>query len=295
MPASYAAFRVDPSINFDNFNLGWDDTPVSPSISNFSRPISYRAAPTLSPHFSQHSFALSDSSRRSSFSSTRGPLTPKDDAPARDSIARPRITTPENDPLASSSWMLDTKAPKLDLSFSMESVMKTYQSVSTPSSPVTSSMPLNNTRPLTGMSLYPPPSPRPCPIHGARKSHLGPKSPCPIHGAKLPSSALSGAPTFPDARESLGERPPGPQSTPSSKSLPALPFLNHDPFAPQSTDHDQSRPKSAGVGAQRSSSGDGDYVPKKQSAPSIMSTRSTRSIRKGFSRMRRMLSRANLN
>lgn len=293
MPTSYAAFRVDPSLNFDNFNLGWDDTPASPSMSNFSRPISYRAAPLLSPQLSQHSFALSDSSRRSSFSSTRGPLTPKQDVSIRESVARPRIKTPEDDQITS-SWMLDTKAPKLDLSFSMESVMRTYQPLSTPSSPITSSRPISSARPLTASSLDPAPSFRPCPVHGARKSTIGPRVPCPIHGSKLPSSALSGAPTFPDSRVSIDDAP-GPAVKEPTKSLPALPFLSHDPFAPQVNDHEQNRPKSAGVGARRSMSGDDDFIPKKQSAPSIMSTRSTRSIRKGFSRVRRMLSRANLD
>lgn len=292
MPASYASFRVDPSINFDNFNLGWDDTPISPTVSNFSRPISYR--PTITPKLSQHSFALSDSSSRSSYVSSKGPLTPKQDASIRESIAKQRVSTTENDHLTS-SWMMDSKAPQLDLSFSMESVMRTYQPLSTPSSPITSTMPAEKARPLTAISLEPSPKLKPCPIHGARKSTIAPRPPCPVHGPRLPTSALSGAPTFPDSRKSMGERPSELPSTESEKNPPALPFLKHDPFAQQENDQDQTRPKSAGVGATQSELGDVDFIHKKQSAPSIMSTRSTRSIRKGFSRVRRMLSRANLS
>lgn len=296
MPTAYAAFRVDPSINFDNFNLGWDDdTPASPSVSNFSRPISYRPPPpVLSPHVSQPSFALSDSSNRSSYVSSGGPLTPRQDISMRESVAKPRIATPDNDQITS-SWMLDTKGPKLDLSFSMESVMRTYQpAMSAPSSPVTPTAPVGFHRPLTSISLESVPKSRMCPVHGARKSMMSPRPPCPVHGSRLPSSALAGAPTFPDSRSSMGERPPAPPATGSAKSLPTLPFLSHDPFAQKSNDHDQNRPKSAGAGARQSGHGFDDFVSKKQSAPSIMSTRSTRSIRKGFSRVRRMLSRANL-
>lgn len=328
-PASYASFRVDPSINFDNFNLGWDENLPSPVVSNFSRPISFR--PVLSPNQSQYSFAPSDSSRRSSYVSSKGPMTPKQETPPpRESViaSKPRIATPEDDPVTL-SFMTDSKSPKLDLSFAVESVMRTYQPLSTPSrpsSPIRPTTASGKARPLTAIDLDLAQKMKPCPVHGVRKSIASPsisnfapssprvstssfKPPCPVHGVKSPSSALSGAPTFPDSRKSIGEGPPRksmseqpsrksmgerPPAFPvdSTQSLPSLPFLKHDPFAPQ--DSEKARPKSAGVGAARSDDDDVDFVfnkDKKQSAPSIMSTRSTRSIRKGFSRVRRLLTR----
>lgn len=333
MPASYASFRVDPSINFDNFNLGWDDNVPSPTISNFSRPISFR--PVLSPNQSQHSFARSDSSRRSSYVSSKGPVTPKQEAvsprePITIHAPKSRIATPEDDPVAL-SFMSDSKSPKLDLSFAVESVMRTYQPLtapSAPSSPVRPTTASGKARPLTAIDLDLAPKSKPCPVHGVRKSIASPMStpigsplasprlPCPVHGFKQQASALSGAPSFPESRDStderssrksmgerparkstsdpisrksMGERPAGLPTLDSAQSLPQLPFLKHDPFGPQ--ENERPRPKSAGAGASQTEQNDDAesvFGKKKQSAPSIMSTRSTRSIRKGLSRVRRL-------
>lgn len=301
--ASYAAFRVDPSINFDNF------IPPSPSVSNFSRPMSHR--PVLSPHSANLSFALSDSSRRSSCISTKGPSTPKQDLPLRDSIAGPKFVISDEDQhngMVLPSFMMDShQSPKLDLSFAVESVMRSYQPSSTPQSPIAPMSAIAMERPRTAGSLAPSPlrpmtAPRVCPVHGVRQSTIAPvapvRRPCPIHGLKQPTSSPLSTNPVASPRESISERPQEIQRIDSAKTLPSLPFLQHDPFQSlQEKEQGNGRPKSAGAGASGTDLSEVDFVfdraqpMKKQSAPSIMSTRSTRSIRKGLSRVRRMLAR----
>lgn len=302
MSTSYAAFRVDPSINFDNFNSGSQRPPRSPTVSNFSRPISVRPAP--SPNTSHLSLVWSDSSRRSSNVSLKGPLTPNQDVPIHAPITRPIFASLEADhQFDTPSFMLDSqKSPKLDLSFAVESVMRTYMpqstSQSTPQPPVEPAARSNEERPLTAIGLDPAPVLTPA---NATKM-------CPVHGARPSTTALS--PTQPsltpptnnhveNSRKSISGPVSGMQRPETAKALPSLPFLEQDPFQSSLGDeHNRARPRSAGVGASHAGPANGDFIldgaqpGKKQSAPSIKSTRSMRSVRNGLSRVRRMLARA---
>lgn len=82
MSGAYAAFRVDPTLNFDHYE---PDPVGSPVVANFSRPIS------LHPRASRSTLSLTTSSRPSSIASSRGPTTPSHESPAQEFLAGPFI------------------------------------------------------------------------------------------------------------------------------------------------------------------------------------------------------------
>lgn len=282
MPGRYAAFRVDPTLNFDNFVVD-HSAASSPVVPSFSRPTSTR--PALSIAESKSFSTLSDFSRppSDSDSSYRGPETPRFEttSPELKTGFVTRTSTYDADIEAHGiSFMRDSKSPELDLSFSFEKSSG------------------------FGVAISPLPSPS---LHSqCTMQHTSSKHVCPVHGPKqaLPPipikdtryedprdppptrPSLASFQPFPDRRDSLAE-------TPTTPSSPAFHFLNQDPFQSSRNGDGMLRPKSAGAGASHDDESDFNfdrvYSKKKQSAPSIMSSKSTRSMKKGLSRMKRII------
>lgn len=289
MPGYYASFGIDRSLNFELHTLDTHSPLASPTFSNFSRPISLR--PMVSKNASTTSLALPELSRPSSFGSLlSGPLTPVQLAVTQKPQAEPIVASSRFDfqlESSESSFMHNASiTPDLDLSFSFHPTVTRTKTASSecplPSSLLLKSLSQRSREEKEEIG----PSCKTLDVEAAlTHKHLSLKD----SNQNVPHSTFPTTTSFSAFRQSLAER----QAEVSRISPPQSPaFLQKDPFAsrPQS----QQRPSTAGgYGLQDSKSPD-DFVfdratSTKKYAPSMISTRSTRSIRKGLSRVKRLL------
>lgn len=295
MTSTYAAFRVDPSLNFDNFHLRHHKESSTSTIANFSRPISARVP--QSPINGKLSYAPPSFSRTSSIGSLRysGPITPAQDHAVPQLLAAPAIADDwsESQVLDEDISFLDEsrKSPTLDLHFAIENVINdpintALQSISAQESPRSAS-----------------PAWRPDLSLDIKQALDMPSTPQERTPSQYTLSAPPAVASFADFRQNIALRReqaglPAEMGTASARGPVSFQFLQSDPFhCPLHGRKNLTRPRSAGEGLQAANGPNEEFSPsmafptKKQGAPSIMSSRSTRSIRKGFSRMSRMFAR----
>ncbi|KAJ9650956.1 hypothetical protein H2198_009750 [Neophaeococcomyces mojaviensis] len=272
MSRPYASFKVDPSITFDNFRYNQPSVVRPASIANFSRPMSIR--PALSHSTSTMTFSLPPLSRSSSSESLSGPATP-DQVIAMPIFRVGPVTTIDFDAEPHSekathmpSFLLDDRqSPELDLRFSFErrSSYEVEASLPTPQLLKPFSARDRHTRPPTAPSA----------LSQTSFAH---------YDQDGPHSAPPTVTSFAEFRQALEERQEARRVDAARKGLPALPFLSQDPFQCPLTGM---RPRSA----RRAVEDDDVYsrpVSMKSSAPSVMSSRSTKSFKKGLSKVKRL-------
>lgn len=318
--STYAAFKVDPTFDFNDFSIE-HNVPKSPSTSNFSRPLSIRPTFSSDDPDPKAVFVLPELSRQSSFTSSwrdsdpsTAPSTPLPETPsATQSQMGPMIVSSRDsvhtDTARSSAAMApskfvdrmsfimlgSSKSPDLDLSFPAEKLFLDHIG-----RPRSSSLHWAN----AGTANAPKDAQKPEDTSkaAAQKPVLAPLSPTKDARFEEPRSAPATTTSFSDFKQALAERQEN-QKAASLKSgppSPALPFLQQDPFKCPLHGDKRQRPKSAGVGASplsqqtdTNTSGIDFSAPvKKQGAPSVMSTKSTKSIRsikRGLSRFKKML------
>ena len=306
--STYAAFRVDPTFNFDNFNVE-HNVRQTPS-SNFSRPLSIRPTYSSDDPDPKAIFILPELSRQSSFTSSwrdsghsTAPSTPVPETPSAQFLGAPIIFSSDDsahiDTVRSSSaiepskfadrmsFMMSgsSKVSDLDLSFPAERLF--LNNADRPQSALLYS---SNNRPGTasGPKDAQKDAPKEVPKATATALVLTPLQPPEDIRFEEPRSAPPTTTSFSEFKQALVERQAS-QKAASLKSgppSPALPFLQQDPFKCPIHGEKRQRPKSAGVGAsplsQETDATGGiglDAPVKKQRAPSIMSTKSTKSMR----------------
>lgn len=315
MAGRYASFKVDPSICFDNYYAQPSSEMDLPLRANFSRPIFIQTSyshSTLSLPLSPPPLSRSDSSE-----SLRGPASPATPiTPAQDTITIPFRVAPvssecegeshhKEDLYAASSLSPDFQdSSKCDLRFSFEArVSKEYEAPKRPQSPVqTASQSHNQTSPQSPVQtilqspsqMSPRSPPQLLTRFSERDRHARPPTICtPLLDTSVPTctntpEAQSASPTvtsFAEFRQALAERQEARRQEAAKKCMPALSFLSQDPFQCPLT---KRRPKSIGrdeVSEDESSR----PVSRKSTAPSVTSTRSTKSIRRGFSKVKQLL------
>lgn len=271
MRGTYAAFRADPTLDFNNFNLDENQMPISsPIISNFSRPISMRRAMTEDGRLT---LSTAEFSRPSSMASSRGPSTPSQDINLQDFLAGPAIVPADQEPSigaeVASFMHRPGKSPELDLRFSMEKSLKHYSTSSSGSSNANGPKrpcPVHGYRPVSSRAssfvAFPPtinpdrktpPSPLRESVQPVSKSHkasqvlpglnqASPKRPCPVHGNRPISSRKSSfmpSPLTIDTRHASIALPTALSATRVEAPLPLTPsILKTEPLSSQHVSRD---------------------------------------------------------
>jgi len=273
MTRPYAAFKVDPTINFDNCSFNESCATNATSTANFSRPMPSRPPLPYSP--SAMTFSLPPLSRSSSSESLTGPATPAQDIPMPAFRVGPTISI---DYKAESHSALETRMPsffakdqsqELDLRFSFEarSSHDFHASLSPPQLLQKCSTHDRHTRPSTAPST---------------SSQTSSQHKDPAGSQNGPTTVTS----FAEFRQALAERQEARRIETAKRGYSAFPFLSQDPFQCPLTGI---RPRSAKreVATEDESS---RPVSRKSVAPSLVSSRSSQSFKRGLSKVKRLFS-----